>query len=152
MTRRPSAIDSAALDEMLCFDLYAASRALTRRYRPLLAEHDLTYPQYLVIVVVGASESASIKDLAGALRLDHATLTPLLRRLEAAGLLTRETDAQDRRSRRFTLTERGRQVHADSDAVQCRIREELGLTPDEMRDLQLRLRRVAASAQAALGG
>ena len=75
------------LDELFCFDLNAASRALTRRYRPLLKEYGLTYPQYLVLVVLGgAGPCVPIKEFAGTLRLDHATLTPMLQRMEEADL------------------------------------------------------------------
>lgn len=73
-----------ALDELVCFDLYVASRALTRRYRPVLERHGITYPQYLVVLFLGSTGPSGIKDVAEALRLDHATLTPMLRRVEAA--------------------------------------------------------------------
>ena len=138
------------LDELVCFDLYAASRAMTRRYRPLLEAHDLTYPQYLVVVVLGSNGAASIKQLAGTLRLDHATLTPLLRRLEEAGLVRRERDPADGRSSLLELTPRGREVHAAADEVQCRIVEDLGLDPDRVRELQLTLRGITASMDRAL--
>lgn len=140
------------LDELVCFDLYAASRAMTRRYRPLLEAHDLTYPQYLVVVVLGSTGAASIKQLAGTLRLDHATLTPLLRRLEEAGLVRRERDPADGRSSLLELTSRGREVHAAADEVQCRIVEDLGLDPDRVRELQLTLRGITASMDRALLG
>lgn len=138
------------LDELVCFDLYAASRAMTRRYRPLLEEHGLTYPQYLVVVMLGGAGPSSIKQLASTLRLDHATLTPLLRRMEDARLLRRDRDPADGRSYVLDLTERGREVHAAADAVQCRIVEDLGLSPDEVRELQTTLRRVTASMDRAV--
>jgi DNA-binding MarR family transcriptional regulator len=131
-----------ALEELVCFDLYVASRAMTRRYRPVLEEHAITYPQYLVVLFLGSAGPSTIKDVAGALRLDHATLTPLIRRMEARGLMVREHDADDRRSVRLTLTDAGRTIHAASDDVQCTIRDDLGMTPDELRDLQSVLRRV----------
>lgn len=149
MTRTRYVEQSAALDELLCFDLYAASRAVTRRYRPLLEQHGLTYPQYLVVVVLGGDGPRSIKELAGTLRLDHATLTPLLRRMEDAGLLARERDHEDRRTVQLTLTDRGGEVFAAAEEIQCTIREDLGLTPEEVRGLQLLLRHVATSAERA---
>lgn len=147
--RRP-ALEHAVLDEMLCFDLYAASRAMMRRYRPLLDEHDLTYPQYLLLLVLHTHPATPIKDLAAMLSLDHATLTPLLRRMEDDGLLERATDPDDRRSALITLTEEGRALHDRSEAVHCVITEELGMTPDEGRELQLTLRRVAAAVERGL--
>lgn len=150
MSRTRYVHPSAALDELLCFDLYAASRAMTRRYRPLLAELGLTYPQYLVVVALGATGPASIKQLAGTLRLDHATLTPLLQRMESAGLLMRERDPADRRSVQLGLTQQGRDAYLATDDVQCTIREDLGLTAEQMRDLQVTLQNVTASIERAL--
>lgn len=137
--------DHDVLDELVCFDLYAASRAMTQRYRPLLESSGLTYPQYLVVVLLGGTGPSSIKSLAGTLRLDHATLTPLLRRMEDAGLVTRRRDPDDGRSSLVELTDRGREAHAGADAVQCRIAEDLGLAPDDVRALQLLLRGITAS-------
>jgi len=142
--------DSDVLDNLFCFDLYAASRALTRRYRPLLAEHGLTYSQYLVLVVLGGAGPSSIKELAGTLRLDHATLTPILRRMEEAGLLTRDRDPGDARVVRLALTEDAVRIHAAFEAIQCRISEDLGLAPEAARRLQLMLRDVATSVERAL--
>ncbi|MCL8252997.1 MarR family transcriptional regulator [Aeromicrobium fastidiosum] len=154
MTRStPEQVDDA-LDALVCFDLYVASRAMTRRYRPVLDEHGITYPQYLVVLYLGSAGPSTIKGVAQALRLDHATLTPMIRRMEGSGLLVREHDAADRRSVRLTLTDAGRAVHAASDQVQCTIRDDLGMTPDELRDLQTTLRRVeqAMTARVLDGG
>jgi DNA-binding MarR family transcriptional regulator len=142
MTSTPSGRDAGVLDELVCFDLYVASRAMTRRYRPVLERHGITYPQYLVVLFLGSQGPSTIKDVAGALRLDHATLTPMLRRMEEQGLVAREVDARDRRSVRLTLTSGGQQVHAGADEVQCTIRDDLGLTVDELQQLQATLRRV----------
>lgn len=139
------------LDELLCFDLYAASRAMTRRYRPLLETYGLTYPQYLVIVVLGGAGPSSIKQLARTLRLEHATLTPLLRRMEEADLVHRHRDPADGRSFLLDLTDHGREVHGHAGEVQCQITEDLGLAPDQARELQLSLRRVVDSMGLALG-
>lgn len=141
---------AGVLDELVCFDLYAASRAMTQRYRPLLEEHGITYPQYLVVVVLGGAGPRSIKQLAGTLRLDHATLTPLLRRMEESGLLRRERDPADARSSVLDLTGRGREVLRAAEAVQCRLVEDLALAPEQVRDLQLTLRAVTASMDRAL--
>ena len=150
MTSSPPVRDGGILDELVCFDLYVASRAMTRRYRPVLERHGITYPQYLVVLYLGSAGPSTIKDVAEALRLDHATLTPMLRRMEAQGLLAREADAGDRRSVRLTLTEQGERVHAGADEVQCTIRADLGLTADELSQLQATLRRVEAAMERAV--
>ena len=78
-------IKAPPLAEQLCFDLYAASRAVTAAYRPALTELGLTYPQYLVLIVLWEHDSRTVRELAAHLRLDHGTLTPLLKRMEASG-------------------------------------------------------------------
>lgn len=136
----------AALEDLVCFDLYAASRAMTGFYRPMLAELDLTYPQYLVLILLaGRDEPVPVGEVARELHLDHGTLTPLLRRLEAAGHLTRERSQADERVVDVALTEQGREVHGRFDAVQCRVGDALGMEPHQMRELQSVLRRVADS-------
>ena len=98
----PAAVESAEgsllLDDQLCFALYAASRAVTTRYRPLLDELGLTYPQYLVMLVLWDRDSISVGELGAALQLESSTLSPLLKRLEAGGLLRRERRPDDERS------------------------------------------------------
>lgn len=151
MKRTRPVLVSDALDDLVCFDLYVASRAVTRRYRPMLDRHDLTYPQYLVIVHLGADGPSSVKDVAGALRLDHATVTPLLQRMESRGLLDRTRDPADRRSSLLALTDAGREILADAEQIQCVITADLGLAADEINVLQNMLRRIEASMNDALG-
>lgn len=143
-------IRHAILDELVCFDLYAASRAMTRRYRPVLEQYGITYPQYLVVLYLGSAGGGTIKDVADALRLDHATLTPVIRRMEARRLVERETDPSDRRSVRLTLTAEGRAVHAGADEVQCTIRDDLDLTIDRVRELQATLRHIESAMERAV--
>lgn len=139
------------LEPLLCFDLYAASRSLTAAYRPVLAEFELTYPQYLVLVVLASrTEAVPIKYLRDTLRLDHATLTPLLRRLEAADLLSRTRSAADERSVEVALTPHGREVASHFDDVQCRVGEILGLPEQDVATLRDLLQRVSTAALASL--
>ncbi|RLV49933.1 MarR family transcriptional regulator [Nocardioides mangrovicus] len=138
---------SAPLADLLCFDLYAASRAVTARYRALLAELDLTYPQYLVLLLLGDAEQLSVRRIAADLHLDHSTLTPLLRRLERSGLLTRSRNADDERVVDIALTARGRQVVERFGEVQDGMREAMGLSPREAHSLQEALRRLATSVE-----
>lgn len=138
-----------ALEPMLCFDLYAASRSLTTIYRTLLAEHELTYPQYLVLVVLWTDRRCAVKDLAAALRLDYGTLTPLLRRMESAGLLTRTRRADDERSIAVELTDRGDALRAHQPQIQQAVLAATGLHTDQVRSLQQVLRAVTAAAATA---
>lgn len=95
------------LEEQLCFALYSASRALTRAYQPLLSPLGLTYPQYLVMLVLWEGKALSVSELGERLALDSGTLTPLLKRLEASELIERRRDRDDERVVRVTLTRRG---------------------------------------------
>ncbi|WP_017580396.1 MarR family winged helix-turn-helix transcriptional regulator [Nocardiopsis valliformis] len=96
-----------ALDRQLCFSLYTASRALTGLYREILADLELTYPQYLVMLVLWERETLPVKELGLALSLDSGTLSPLLRRMEGAGLLTRRRGPEDERIVHVSITEEG---------------------------------------------
>jgi DNA-binding MarR family transcriptional regulator len=100
------------LDNQVCFALYSASLAMTKLYKPLLEDIGLTYPQYLVMLVLWEGDQLMVSELGERLYLDSGTLTPLLKRLEAAGLLTRLRDAQDERRVRIALTDAGRALRA----------------------------------------
>ncbi len=134
------------LDEQLCFDLYAASRAVTSLYRPLLGELGITYPQYLVLLVLWTEGSQHVRDLGAALHLDHGTLTPLLRRMEVAGLVTRERASGDERLVEIGLTDHGRSLGAHAHGIQCQVKSVLGLDDDEFAALQASLRIVTSRA------
>lgn len=121
-----------ALDMQLCFPLYAATRAVTRRYATLLTGTGLTYPQYLVMLVLWeADEPLTVTALGGRLRLDSGTLTPLLKRLEAAGLVERERDPEDERRVLVGLTDEGRDLEEEVADVPGRLGESMGLTLDQ---------------------
>jgi DNA-binding MarR family transcriptional regulator len=98
---------SMNLDNQLCFALYAATHAITRAYRPLLNELGITYPQYLVMVVLWERDTVPVGEIARRLELDAAALTPLVKRLEALGLVTRHRDARDERVVRISLSKEG---------------------------------------------
>ena len=117
MPRAPTATPDAnpadawlALDKQLCFALYSASLAMTKVYKPLLAPLGLTYPQYLVMLALWEDDAQSVSNLGARLALDSGTLTPLLKRLEAQGQLSRERDAQDERRVIVRLTAAGRKL------------------------------------------
>ncbi|MFF1323571.1 MarR family winged helix-turn-helix transcriptional regulator [Streptomyces chartreusis] len=127
----PPPTGSLLLDDQLCFALYAASRAVTARYRPLLDELGLTYPQYLVMLVLWERDSISVRDLGTALQLESSTLSPLLKRLEAGGLLRRERRRDDERSVAIRLTEAGAELHDRATTVPLAIGDAMGLTPEQ---------------------
>ena len=95
------------LDNQLCFRLYTASRLLTQAYHPLLSEHGLTYPQYLVLMVLWENDAQPVNDIAKRLMLETNTVTPLLKRMEQQGILTRSKGLSDARQVIVTLTEKG---------------------------------------------
>ncbi|QGQ99563.1 MarR family transcriptional regulator [Paenibacillus psychroresistens] len=99
--------ETIKLDTMLCFSIYACSRELTRLYRPILSKFKLTYPQFLVMVVLWENGSCIVSDLGEKLLLDSATLTPLLKRLEEANLVHRKRSSVDERKVEISLTEKG---------------------------------------------
>ena len=104
--------DPLRLDDQLCFALYSASRAVTRAYAPLLQPLGLTYPQYLVLLVLWERDGASVKQLGERLALDSGTLTPLLQRLESQGLVERRRGDDDERVVRIHLTAAGRALRS----------------------------------------
>ncbi len=128
------------LGDQLCFDLYAASRAVTAAYRPVLAELGLTYPQYLVLIVLWEREKCTVRDIADRLRLDHGTLTPLLRRMERGGLVERQRDHNDERYVVVSLTPKGNALRRHAERIHCDMKDALSLDEQEFSALQLTLR------------
>lgn len=109
--RRAPAPRATRLEEQLCFALYSASRAMTRAYQPLLEPLGLTYPQYLVMLVLWEDKPLSVSELGARLALDSGTLTPLLKRLEQAKLVRRRRDTEDERVVVVSLTPEGKELH-----------------------------------------
>ncbi|MBY8872746.1 MarR family transcriptional regulator [Micromonospora sp. PLK6-60] len=135
--------DDLVLRRQVCFALYAASRALTDVYRPILDEHGLTYPQYLVLIALWEREGPpTVSELGAALHLDSGTLSPLLKRLAAADLVTRSRSARDERRVEVGLTERGRALRERMDEVPRRVAVATGLTEAELVGLRDTLTRV----------
>ena len=124
---------------LLCLSLYAASRAMTRVYQPLLDALDLTYPQYVVLLSLWAEDDQPVGAIGRRLMLETNTLTPLLKRMEAAGLLRRTRSARDERQVIVSLTEVGREMEARAAHVPGCIVAATGLDQDELRDLATRV-------------
>ena len=140
---------SLRLDDQLCFALYAASRAVTQRYRPLLDALGLTYPQYLVMLVLWERGSTTVKGLAKTLQLDYGTLSPLLKRLDAAGLVERRRRSEDERSVEISLTEAGRELRDRAAGVPQVIVDSYELDADDFAALRGSLRVLADSVASA---
>ncbi|KUO18891.1 MarR family winged helix-turn-helix transcriptional regulator [Streptomyces dysideae] len=138
---------SLLLDDQLCFALYAAQRAVTAAYRPLLDELGLTYPQYLVLLVLWERGRITVKELAGALRLDYGTVSPLLKRLESAGVVRRERAAHDERSVLVACTGRGEELRERAARVPGVLRTATGLGGAEVARLREELRQLALRAE-----
>jgi DNA-binding MarR family transcriptional regulator len=122
--------EAMQLDHQICFALYRASRAMTRAYAPLLNPLGLTYPQYLTLLALWEEDGASMKRLGERLTLDSATLTPLLKRLEAEGIVERRRDVEDERVVRIHLTKSGRALQAKARRVPEAMGCKLGDTED----------------------
>ena len=130
---------SVALDDQLCFALYAASRAVTARYRPMLDELGLTYPQYLVMMLLWEEDNQTVGQLGARLSLDSGTLSPLLKRLTTAGLVTRHRRVEDERSVAIALTDAGRALQEKAGAISEEIICALDLDREEFADLKAKL-------------
>jgi DNA-binding MarR family transcriptional regulator len=140
---------SLLLGDQLCFALYAASRAVTQLYRPLLEELGLTYPQYLVMLVLWERGEMTIGELADTLQLDYGTLSPMLKRLASAGLLERRRAADDERVVRVTLTDAGQKLKSSAQPVCQAVVDSYGLDAREFRELRANLEGVADSVNRA---
>ena len=124
------------VDEMLCFSIYSAGHAFNQLYRPLLDAIGLTYPQYLVMVALWNRDGRTVKELGEALFLDSSTLTPLLKRLEAAGLLTRTRNPQDERQVLLHVSEQGRALQQQAVPVARCVNDTVGLDADTIKNIR----------------
>jgi DNA-binding MarR family transcriptional regulator len=131
---------SIALDDQLCFALYAASRAVTARYRPMLEAIGLTYPQYLVMMLLWEQDNQTVGQLGTRLALDSGTLSPLLKRLTAAGLVTRHRRVEDERSVSIALTDAGRALRERAFSISESMIGAIGFDSGDFHDLMERLR------------
>ncbi|KUN01503.1 MarR family transcriptional regulator [Streptomyces yokosukanensis] len=145
----PAETDWLHLDRQICFSLHAASRAFNGVYRVILKDLGLTYPQYLVMLVLWEQGDLPVKKLGEHLRLDSGTLSPLVKRLEGAGLVRRERSAQDERSVRVMLTEEGDALRERALQVPRRIMRATGFDLGEIADLRERLDQLTTALDAA---
>jgi len=138
--------DPLALDRQVCFALAAASRSVIAVYRPVLEPLGLTHPQYLVMLALWERSPRTVSDIGSALHLEPATLSPLLKRLEAAGLLTRARSVSDERALAVTLTDAGVALRAEAEKVPGQIVERLGLPLAQLERVRDELTALIAAA------
>lgn len=144
--------DVLALDRQVCFALSVAARNVVAVYRPVLEPLGLTHPQYLVMLALWQHGSLSVKRLSELLQLDPGTLSPLLKRLEAAELVRRDRNPEDQRNLALSLTEKGQALRAEAERIPAGIVERLGMPVEELMALHAALTGVIAASQEALAG
>ncbi|MBF4634396.1 MarR family transcriptional regulator [Agreia pratensis] len=139
-------VDVLALENQVCFALAVASRSVIGLYRPVLEPLGLTHPQYLVMLALWQQDPRSVKELGAALQLEPATLSPLLKRLEASGLIDRRRSAADERRLDVTLTEAGRALRSRAESIPQAMMEQLGMPVAELQAMQASLTAIIAAA------
>ena len=135
------------LDNQLCFALYSASLAMTKLYKPMLDSLGLTYPQYLVMLVLWEHDGLSVSSLGERLSLDSGTLTPLLKRMETAGWLVRQRSSEDERRVQVSLSPTGRQLQAQAAFIPDCIVAQSGLPLGELVALNQQIKALRAAMQ-----
>jgi DNA-binding MarR family transcriptional regulator len=133
---------TSRLNDMLCFTVYSTAHAFNRVYKPLLDALDLTYPQYLAMLVLWERDDITVKEIGEQLHLDSGTLTPLLKRLAAAGLIARARDAADERQVRIKLTPKGEAMRDKANAIRAGIVSACKHSRDELKALNAQLIRL----------
>jgi DNA-binding MarR family transcriptional regulator len=138
-SRPAQALPTPLLDNQFCFALYSTGLAMNKVYRKLLRKLDLTYPQYLVMLVLWERDGVTVSDIGARLFLDSATLTPLLKRLEAAGLVTRSRSAADERQVVVALSDAGRAMAREAGEIQAQVSCATGCAPDALEMIKRQL-------------
>lgn len=139
--------DSIRLDNQVCFSLYAASREIIKLYKPVLDKFNLTYTQYIAMLVLWEDEKSTVKDIGRRLHLDSGTLTPLLKKIESTGLITRYRDPNDDRVVIVELTERGKLLKDDIIKVPHEIACKINISIEEAKELKRNLDRLLESLE-----
>ena len=139
--------EALKLENQLCFPLYAASREVIKQYKPLLDKIDLTYTQYIVMMVLWDKQSITTKELGNLLYLDSGTLTPLLKKMEAKGYLTRKRSEFDERNLTITITEKGAQLKDQAITVPAEMANCTNLTPEEAQTLYRTLYKILGQSK-----
>jgi DNA-binding MarR family transcriptional regulator len=141
--------DDLLLERQLCFALSVASRSVIAAYRPVLAPMGITHPQYLVMLALWERSPRSVKDISSALRLENATISPLLKRLEANGLITRDRQPGNQRAIDVELTAKGKELRQEAKQVPVIMAERLGLNMQDAMQLNSMMQRIISAAHQA---
>ena len=128
--------DPLLLDIQLCYALYAAAHRMTKSYRPMLERMGLTYPQYLVLLVLWENDGVTVSEIGRRLRLDSGTLTPVLKRLETSGLLNRNRRQSDEREVEIALTDQGWALRSEAIAVRQSVMCQLNMSEPEIQAMR----------------
>lgn len=148
--RQPSAgNDNLDLESQFCFALYSTTLALGKTYAPVLADLRLTYPQYIVMLVLWQEDGLTVRALGEQLHLNSGTLTPMLKRMEQAGLVRRSRDRKDERLVRTELTQAGRDLRVKAQHIPCAIAETIGLPMKRLMQIKEELQGICRSLEAA---
>jgi len=147
--RHEASVDLLALENQVCFALAVAARGVIGLYRPILEPLGLTHPQYLVMLALWQRSPRTVRDLGDALQLDPATLSPLLKRLESQGRITRQRSARDERALDVALTDAGRRLREQALTIPPQVVDRLGMSLDELGSLRDRLTEVIGAVQRA---
>ncbi|MBX3506769.1 MAG: MarR family transcriptional regulator [Parvibaculum sp.] len=139
--------DPLSLDNQLCFALYSSSLLMTKLYKPMLDEIGLTYPQYLAMLALWEEDGVTVSALGGRLYLDSGTLTPLLKRLEKAGLIQRERNAADERQVLVRLTQAGRALKRQAAAIPRKVAASAGVPVAELIALKKKLQKLRSGME-----
>ncbi|MGR3636863.1 MAG: MarR family winged helix-turn-helix transcriptional regulator [Shimia sp.] len=130
------------LDQMLCFEVYSTEHAFSRLYKSLLAPLGLTYPQFLVMILLWENDDQTVNGIGGQLGLESSTLTPLLKRMEKAGIVLRKRDAEDERRVRVSLTEAGDALRHEAKGIGSCVADATGMPEADLKALLLELRKL----------
>lgn len=136
MTQSDPTCEALKLDNQLCFALYSTSLQMTKVYKPLLQELGLTYPQYIAMLVLWEEDGITVGEISSRMLTDPGSLTPLLKRLEAEGLITRTRSQADERVVQLRLTDKGRELRRQAESIPACILASSGLTLDSLKRLQ----------------
>lgn len=139
--------DALKLENQICFPLYACSREIIKQYKPYLDELDLTYTQYITMMVLWEKKSLTVKELGGLLYLDSGTLTPLLKKMEKKGLVTRQRSKEDERNLIVTITEEGEKLRESALEIPGLIARCVNLTPEEAATLYSTLYKILGKVE-----
>ncbi|TQV72355.1 MarR family transcriptional regulator [Aliikangiella marina] len=144
---KPSVPDHLQFKRQICFPLYSASNAVVRAYRPYLDELKITYLQYMVLMVLWEEQASNVKTLGERLNLDSGTLTPLLKRLEAKGFISRQRDKTDERGRIIRITQSGNALKSLAKDIPTKVAKKTGLTIEEHQQLKTLCLKIVANSQ-----